>query len=716
MKNLIAICFVLFTSFVFAQNQKLNLEDAILKQRTSLAPERLNQLQWVKGTDQYAQIIKSNGNDLLQLSNAVKTKDPVLSIPLTDINQALRAKKIDTLNRYPTLEEFNKNTFLFRQKNNIVKYNWNNKKVEEIYSLDEKAENIDQSNSSGNIAYTIDNNLYIQTTDGKAVPISTDGNDGLVYGKSVHRDEYGISKGTYWNSTGTKLAFYRMDQSMVTNYPITNLDEHPATVKLIKYPMAGMKSHEVSIGIYDVATKTITYLKIGGPKDQYLTNIAWGPDSKSIYVAVLNRATNYLWMNAYTVSNGIFKCNVFTETDSIWVEPTHPIQFLKGDDSRIIWQSERSGHNHLYLYNLNSNELIRPLTFDHYDVLSVLSATKEKIYFTSTYQSPLENTLGVIDLKTFATKHYTETHGIHTFLLNESNGYVIDQYTNTTTPRVVNVLNSKMQVVKNLLTASNPLKNYAIGKIVLDSILASDGVTKLYTRMILPPNFDSTKKYPCITYVYNGPHVQLITNSWLGGADMWNYYMAQEGYILFTLDGRGSDHRGAAFVKGIHRQLGTLEIADQLAGNSYLRSLSFIDSNRLGIHGWSFGGFMTTSLMTRTAGKYKVGVGGGPVIDWGLYEIMYTERYMDTPEENPTGYKKANTLNYVDQLKGKLLLIHGTSDDVVVWQNSLLYQKKCVEKGIQADYFVYPGHLHNVLGKDRAHLMTKVSDYFKANL
>jgi dipeptidyl-peptidase-4 len=234
--------------------------------------------------------------------------------------------------------------------------------------------------------------------------------------------------------------------------------------------------------------------------------------------------------------------------------------------------------------------------------------------------------------------------------------------------------------------------------------------------MIYPANFDSTKKYPSITYTYNGPHVQLVTNTWLGGADMWLFYLAQEGYVVFTIDGHGSGNRGMAFEGGIHRQLGTLEIADQIKGNTYLRSLPFIDPDRMGINGWSFGGFMTTSLMTRTPGKYKVGVAGGPVIDWSYYEVMYTERYMDTPQENPDGYKTACLLNYVEKLQGKLLLIHGTSDDTVVWQHSLMYLKQCVDKGVLVDYFAYPGHLHNVLGPDRVHLMKKMTDYFKSNL
>jgi dipeptidyl-peptidase-4 len=233
--------------------------------------------------------------------------------------------------------------------------------------------------------------------------------------------------------------------------------------------------------------------------------------------------------------------------------------------------------------------------------------------------------------------------------------------------------------------------------------------------MFFPPQFDSTQKYPVLVYLYGGPRVQMVTNSWLGGTDMWLYYMAQQGYIVFTLDNRGSAYRGIDFEQATFRKLGTVEREDQQEGVSFLKKQRYVNSSRMGIFGWSFGGFMSIGMMTRT-NEFKAGVAGGPVIDWNLYEIMYTERYMDKPQQNPEGYKDADLTNYVKNLKGKLMLIHGTDDDVVLWQHSLTYLKKCVDEGVQVDYFVYPEHKHNVLGKDRVHLMQKVTDYFKQNL
>jgi dipeptidyl-peptidase-4 len=229
--------------------------------------------------------------------------------------------------------------------------------------------------------------------------------------------------------------------------------------------------------------------------------------------------------------------------------------------------------------------------------------------------------------------------------------------------------------------------------------------------MILPSGFDSTKKYPSLTYVYNGPNVQTVMNTWMAGNDLFLYYMAQQGFVVFTVDGRGSDNRGLEFEQAIHRHLGLNEIADQKMGSNYLKSKSWIDGNRMAVYGWSYGGFMTTSMLTRTPDVYRCGVAGGAVIDWQYYEIMYTERYMDTPQENPEGYKEANTMNYVQNLKGKLLEIHGTSDDVVVWQHTLAYTQAAISKGVQTDYYMYPGHLHGVRGKDRIHLLTKISNY-----
>jgi dipeptidyl-peptidase-4 len=259
------------------------------------------------------------------------------------------------------------------------------------------------------------------------------------------------------------------------------------------------------------------------------------------------------------------------------------------------------------------------------------------------------------------------------------------------------------------------MKDYKLGKLSIFKLKSEVG-DDLYCRMIKPVDFDSTKKYPVLVYLYNGPGVQLINNTWNGAGDMWLQYMAEHGFVVFTIDGRGSDNRGLAFEQATFRHLGQVEMKDQMVGVNYLKSLKYVDDSRMGLMGWSYGGFMTTSIMTTYPDVFKVAVAGGPVIDWSYYEVMYTERYMDTPKENPDGYKETSLLDKVDKLKGKLMLIHGTQDNVVVWQHSLMFLKTAVDKGKQIDYFVYPGHEHNVIGKDRVHLFDKISEYFISNI
>lgn len=706
---------IYFSSFtLFAQSKKLTIEDCVLRGKTTLSPEKLTQPQWIEGRSALIYTRKINGVERLYKYDW-KRKPANTIWTLTKFNDAFRKRKMDTLKRFPVIQKATSEYFQFVNENYLLRYDYRKDSIVMTLLIDKNAENIDISKSN-TIAFTVENNLFVKTIDGKNYTISEDGSLDLVYGKSVHRDEYGIKKGTYWSNKGNLLAFYRMDQSMVTNYPILDLDNHPTKEHQIKYPMAGMKSHEVKIGVYNIANQKTIYLNIVGPADQYLTNITWGNDDKHIYVVVLNRATDHLWLNEYDASTGNFTKTIIEEKNNIWVEPTEPIKFLPNSNSLFVWQSQRTGHQHLYLYDTNGNE-IKTLTEGNWDVIDIAGiGNKSKIFFTATTTSALDQQVCAVEMNGYAgMQQLSKEPGVHTILLNETTGDYLDMFGSNTIPRISSIYDKKGKLRSNILLAENPLKDYKLGTTRIFTIQSEDK-TPLYARMIYPANFDSTKKYPCITYVYNGPHVQLINNAWLNGADLWFHYLAQEGFIVFTVDGRGSGNRGFDFEKVIHRQLGTPEIADQIKGNDYLRTLKYIDTARLGIHGWSYGGFMTTSLMTRTPGKYKVGVCGGPVIDWSFYEVMYTERYMDTPSENPEGYKKNNLLNYVDNLKGKLLMIHGTSDDVVVWQHSLMYLKKCVDRNKQIDYFCYPGHLHNVIGKDRIHLLTKITEYFKSNL
>jgi dipeptidyl-peptidase 4 len=304
---------------------------------------------------------------------------------------------------------------------------------------------------------------------------------------------------------------------------------------------------------------------------------------------------------------------------------------------------------------------------------------------------------------------------MHNIVLHPTGNYSLDTWSDPSTPSVTVVRDRNGRNIHEVYRAANPLAAFSTAEIRLIPQMSKSGDT-LWSRIVLPLNFDSTKKYPVILYTYGGPHAQLVNNGWLAGADLWYQALAAKGFIVFTLDNHGTPFRGKKFEQAIFRQVGEIEMEDQLTGIDYLKKLPYVDSARIGVDGWSYGGFMTVSLMTRHPGVFKVAVAGGPVIDWSSYEVMYTERYMDTPQTNKEGYEKSDLLKYVNQLKGKMMLIHGTSDDVVVWQHSLMYLKKAVSSGVQVDYMVYPGHLHNVTGKDRAHLMRKITDYFEQNL
>ena len=313
-------------------------------------------------------------------------------------------------------------------------------------------------------------------------------------------------------------------------------------------------------------------------------------------------------------------------------------------------------------------------------------------------------------------KQLTTGAGTHSVMFNSDYSLMYDGMSSFTVPFKEEIIDvAKGKVKRTILTSTNPLTNINIGTVDYGTIKAGDNKTDLYYRLVKPSNFDATKKYPVLVYVYGGPHAQMITNSWLGGTSGWMFWLAEQGYLVYTVDNRGSANRGFEFESVIHRNVGNAEIEDQMAGVKHLKSLPYVDGDRLAVHGWSFGGFMTSSLMLREPGTFNVGVAGGPVTDWKYYEAMYGERYMDQPSENPEGYKNSSLMTYAADLEGKLLLIHGTSDNVVVMQHSMSLIQAFVNEGIQMDFFPYPMHEHNVRGKDRVHLMRKVLDYVMIN-
>ena len=566
--------------------------------------------------------------------------------------------------------------------------------------------------------------LYIAKAEGDTVLIAESENKQITYGQVVSRNEFGIDGGTFWSPSRDKLAFYRKDESKVTTFPLLDITSRTGSLVEIKYPMAGMGSENVQLGVYDLATGETIYVKADEfGYDRYLTNITWSPDGSKIFIQVLDRSQKHMKLNMYDAATGDLIKTILTEDNDKYVEPQDPIWFIKGSNNLFLYRTDnRDGYRNLYLCDTEGN--IRRLTETDADVAYIANDGKH-VWYTSAEVSPVENHLFRISIKSPSSakelskvkfgkaEQLTKAEGWHSITMSPDLTEYVDMWSNITTPRVTDLCSSDGKLIKNLLTAEDPTLDYAYTEICLGTIKSADGLHDNYYRLIKPLNFDPSKKYPTIVYVYGGPHSQLVTNTYLANLRRWEMHMAQRGYLVYVQDNRGTANRGAAFEKAIHGQCGQAEMADQMEGVKMLMSLPYVDKDRIGVHGWSYGGFMTISLITNFPDIFKVAVAGGPVIDWKWYEVMYGERYMDNPDTNPEGYAKTSLINKAKDLKGKLLICQGAVDPVVVWEHSLSFVRECVKNNVQVDYFPYPCAEHNVMGKDRVHLNDKITMYFE---
>lgn len=735
----------LFTTNVMAQEMKKpTLEDLIPGGETYRLPEN-KWYQWYAdaaclelGVDRIEGTWAVNGV-------GAKAGNTFTAITLEEANRLLEEKGLGKLRHFYQTKTLNLQRavgvgillqidplILVNTGKNRAIIDWKKKELCWSQPRPAQAANEDWNEVSRHLAYTVDNNLYVLTDNGNTLQVTNEP-EGIVCGQSVHRNEFGISKGTFWSPKGDLLAFYRMNESMVTPYPLVDITQRIALVDKIRYPMAGMLSHQVKVGIYNPATQKTIYLDAGDPTDRYFTNISWAPDGKSLYLIELNRDQNHSKLCQYDAETGKLISEIYEEMHPKYVEPQHPIIFLPWDSNKFIYQSQRNGYNHLYLFDVKANEMkgetygsengggyfqrqkVAQLTQGPWLVKDVLgfNTTKKEIIFTATKESPLQSNIYKLSISNGKITPLDNGTGVHNAQLSASGHYLIDNYSSPEMPRSIDLITVKNGKSINLLTAKSQYEGFTMPSIEVGTLKAADGKTDLYYRMVKPADFDPAKKYPAIIYVYGGPKAQMIHNNWMNDVRGWDIYMANKGYILFTLDNRGSDNRGQEFENVTFRRLGIEEGKDQVKGVEFLKAQPYIDGNRIGVHGWSFGGHMTTALMLRYPEIFKVGVAGGPVIDWGYYEIMYGERYMDTPESNPEGYKECNLNNLAGNLKGHLLIIHDDHDDTCVPQHTLSFMKACVDARTYPDLFIYPTHKHNVSGRDRVHLHEKITRYFE---
>ena len=706
---------------------------AVLLGTTAMAQGKksftLEDLMW--GGTNYANIMPRNyatafwGDRLLHLdvddvqtladANGKKVAHPATLFTADEVNAALNEATDGTVRNllYARFPYADRTQVLLTTPKTRFLYDWKQRKV--VWRTDNVsgAQHTDFSTASKALAYVKDWNLYVRTADGRDLQVSTDGTREVQYGMSVHRDEFGIYKGTFWSPKGSLLAFYRMDQSMVTDYPLVDISQRVATLAPEKYPMAGMTSHKVTVGVFNPSTGTTVYLQAGDPTDRYFTNIAWSPDEQTIYMFELPRTQDKAELVSYDARTGRRIGVLYTETNSRYVEPCNPIEFLPWDDTKFVMQSRRDGWNQLYLFS-RDGKLLRQLTKGEFEVIDMAGFNEKtrSIVYKSNANNPIQHSYFAVNVNTGRTTLLDNGQGTHNAQLSASGLYLSDRWSSPAKFREYNLVNTSKGGTTKLHEDANPWTEYATPEISGGSIKAADGKTDLYYRLVKPVGFDPAKKYPAVVYVYGGPHAHNVEAAWNYLARPWEVYMAQRGYVVFVVDNRGSQYRGFEFESCTHRHLGDIEMKDQLEGVKFLKTLPYVDGDRLGVHGWSFGGFMTTNLMCTYPDVFKVGVAGGPVIDWKYYEVMYGERYMDTPQENPEGYESSSLLPKAKNLKGRLQIIVGYNDPTCVLQHNLSFLRACEDAGTQPDYFVYPGDGHNMMGHDMVHLHERITRYF----
>ncbi|MHC5201579.1 S9 family peptidase [Myroides sp. LJL119] len=720
MKKTLLIGLLLSGNLLFAQNT-FSISQATFGASEEFAPTKIIAPKWKD--DQAFSLLSTNGDSLL-----LKTKDnkwnSQLVLTTKDLenilNSSLKYTSFD-LKRIPhDLKWINPDEITFTALEQAGKFKYNvrvnlktNKVVNSFVYNSAATEEIISRNQDY-LAWLKQNNIVITSSKGEDIVVTNDPTTDIVNGSSfTHRQEFGVTQGMWWSPKQDQLLYYRNDQSFVSDYPMIDWQGRIAKSSDIKYPMAGMPNERVSLVIYDVYTKEKITLKTGY-EDQFLTMVTWDPSGNYIYVGVLNRQQNHLKLNQYNAATGAFEKTLFEQKVDTYIEPSQGLVFLPNDPKSFIYFSDQDGYRQMYLYNTDG-KLEKKLGFEQVIVDQFLGfdPSGDQAFYIGITNNGLDKQLFSVDLKKSKTQQITEKSGTHQAILNPSRTLFLDQFNSIEIPYKFSVESVSTRKSEEILNATDPFEHIIdMPKMDLVEIKAADNSTILNGRIIYPLNFNPNKQYPVMVYVYGGPNAQLITNSWLAGSNLFMQYMAQNGYIVFTLDNRGSKNRGRDFEQVIHKELGKAEMADQLKGIDYLKTLPFVNQDKIGVYGWSFGGFMATSLVLNYPDIFKVAVAGGPVMDWKSYEVMYGERYMDTPMENPQGYEANNLINQADKLQNKLLIIHGALDPVVLQQHSMNFIQACIQANKQVDYFLYPTHQHNVLGKDREHLNTKIANYF----
>ncbi len=577
------------------------------------------------------------------------------------------------------------------------------------------------SPDNSKVAYVLGNNLFYKNlSNGAITQVTNDGEwNKIINGNCdwVYEEEFGFTKAFQWSPKGNYLAFYRFDESEVPQYTMTIYDKLYPTPYQYKYPKAGDKNSVVNIKIFDVKNGKAIDADLGLETDQYIPRIKWTNDDNNLCIFRMNRLQNKLELLLANATSGKTEV-IYAEENKFFVEINDNIEFLP-DNQSFIFNSEQSGYNQLYLRNWKTQKITR-LTDGAYDIESIVGIDKKAklVYYTAAENSPLERKMYVVDWAGNNKKVLTPEEGTHSITACEGNQYFLDKYSTLNSVPIFYLRDAKGKIVRTLednKALKAKMAEYNLGKITMTKIRGVDA--ELNAWMMTPPNFDPTKKYPVLMYQYSGPGSQMVADRFPVGDYFWHQMLAQKGYIIYCVDGTGTGFRGEEFKKKTYLQLGNLESNDQIAVAKNLQQIAFVDRDRIGIWGWSFGGFMSSACMLKGADVFKAGIAVAPVTNWRYYDNIYTERYMRTPAENAKGYDENAPEKMAAKLKGKFLLVHGTGDDNVHFQNSVMLAEQLIQNNRPFEDAYYPNKAHGISGGNtRLHLYTRMTKFIVENL
>jgi dipeptidyl-peptidase-4 len=569
------------------------------------------------------------------------------------------------------------------------------------------------------VSFVRDHNLWlVSVADGKERAVTEGGTEEVRKGELdwVYPEELDIATAYWWAPDSTAIAYFEMDERKVAKYPLVDFSSPTGEAEEEPYPPAGGGNPVVRVFVASVAGGEAHAMDTGENTDVYIARVNWLADSKHLAIQRLNRPQTVLDLLIADATNGQSH-TVLNETDQYWVNINNDLHFLK-DGKRFLWSSERSGYRHLYLYDLEGKQLAQ-ITKGDWEVSAVDAVDEGKglVYFTGTAKTPLERHLYRVSLDGSAISRITIHNGTHGVNMAPDASAFVDTYSDVMTPPrqdIDHADGSLLRVVNENRVAE--LAEYHLSAPQFLSVKARDGMP-MNAVMTKPPDFDASKKYPVLVFTYGGPHAQVVTNAWGGNNALWHQLMAQKGYIIFSLDNRGSGGRGHAFEEPIHYHLGAIELSDQLDGVNYLKTLPYVDADRIGIWGWSYGGHMTLHAMFEAADVFKAGFAGGPVTDWHFYDSIYTERYLGLLPQNESAYHASSPIEKAGGLRGKLLIAHGTGDDNVHFANTLSLINKLIEVGKYAEVMPFPGRGHGASDPAaRKVLFNRVTQFFLDNL